>query len=116
MVKAGKVDGRVRALKALAHPGRLKMVEALGRGELCVCELHQLVGSDLSTVSRHIRVLVEAGLLDSRREGQWIYYRLRAECLVDYLGCLDAVLSGRPCLVTPGRVRKSKASCASGGR
>jgi len=108
MSKARDVEGRVRALKALAHPGRLRMVEALGRGELCVAELHELIGSDLSTVSRHIKVLVDGGLLQSRREGQRIYYSLSAPCVVDYLSCLDAVLSGRSCKVIPaGRPLKN---------
>jgi len=98
-----RVEGRVRALKALAHPARLKMVEALGKGERCVRDLRKLVGSDLSTVSRHLKILSAAGLLESRREGQWIFYSLAAPCVLDYLKCLDAVLSGRACRVIAER-------------
>jgi ArsR family transcriptional regulator len=89
--------GRVRALKALAHPVRLAMVEELGSGERCVCELRELVGLDLSTVSRHLKLLADAGLLDSRREGRKVFYSLAAPCVIDYLRCMDAVLSGRGC-------------------
>jgi ArsR family transcriptional regulator len=89
----------VKALKALAHPARLKMVEALGGGELCVCELRELIGLDLSTVSRHLKLMAEAGLLESRREGKKVFYALAAPCVVDYLRCLDAVLSGGACRV-----------------
>ena len=98
-----RMAGRVRALKALAHLARLAMVEALGRGERCVCELRELVGSDLSTVSRHLKLLVEAGLLESRREGQKIFYGLRAPCIIDYLECLDAVLAGQSCRLVTGK-------------
>ena len=88
---------RVRALKALAHPSRLAAVELLARGERCVCELQKAMGSDLSTVSRHLRLLVDAGLLQSRRQGRWIYYRLRTACLPGFLDCVDAVLAGGRC-------------------
>jgi ArsR family transcriptional regulator len=98
-----RVTGRVQALKALAHPARLKMVEALGKGERCVRDLRKLVGSDVSTVSRHLKILAAAGLLESRREGQWVFYSLAAPCMIDYLKCLDAVLAGRACKVIAGR-------------
>jgi ArsR family transcriptional regulator len=92
-----RTDTRVRALKALAHPARLKVVEALGRGERCVLDLRKLVGLDLSTVSRHLKLLADAGLLASRREGRKVLYSLAAPCVLDYLDCLDAVLSGGAC-------------------
>ncbi len=102
-MRSGKIERRVRALKALAHPSRLAAVEALKGGERCVCELRELVGSDLSTVSRHLKLLVEAGLLESRREGQKIFYGLKAPCITDYLECLDAVLAGRECRLVTGK-------------
>lgn len=79
-------------LKAMAHPGRLKMLDALRDGERCVGELQELVGSDLSTVSRHLSVMRSAGLLSSRREGNQIFYELRVPCVMKTLACIEAVL------------------------
>jgi ArsR family transcriptional regulator len=65
-------------VKALAHPSRLLIVEELERhGERCVCELTKLVGSDMSTVSRHLGVLRVAGLVTSEKRGLQVFYRLR---------------------------------------
>jgi DNA-binding transcriptional ArsR family regulator len=83
------------ALKALAHPGRLAAVRALGKGERCVCELQEVMGSDLSTVSRHVKLLADAGLIASRREGKWIYCRLAAPCVLKFLECLESGLGRR---------------------
>lgn len=79
-------------LKAMAHPGRLKMLDALRDGERCVGELQELVGSDLSTVSRHLSVMRSAGLLSSRREGNQIFYELRVPCVMKTFACIEAVL------------------------
>ncbi len=67
------------------------MLEALIEGELCVCELQQLVGSDLSTVSKHLALMRRAGLVTDRRQGLQVYYRLRAPCVMEFLDCVDAV-------------------------
>ena len=83
---------RTEILKALAHPARLAMVDALRSGERRVCELQQLVGSALPTVSRHLSVLRATGLLACRREGAQIYYRLLVPCVVDMFRCLDQAL------------------------
>jgi len=67
--------------KVLADPVRLSVIEALGAGERCVCELTDELGLAQSKLSFHLKVMKEAGLLESRQEGRWIYYRLRAEAL-----------------------------------
>jgi len=102
------VAPRVRALKALAHPARLTMVEALADGERCVCDLQTLVGSDISTVSRHLKTLVHAGLLASRREGQKVFYKLETPCIVDFVACIGAVLRGEPCRMLAGNSRDER--------
>lgn len=79
-------------LKALAHPSRLAMVEALGSGEHCVCELQQLVGSDMSTISKHLTVLKRAGVVADRREGVQIYYHLRIPCILQVFSCVATVM------------------------
>jgi ArsR family transcriptional regulator len=70
-------------LKALADPLRLRVIEALGGGERCVCDLTADLGLAQSKLSFHLKVLKEAGLLADRQEGRWIYYCLRAEALDD---------------------------------
>jgi ArsR family transcriptional regulator len=80
---------RAKVFKALGHPSRLLMVEALGRGELCVCELQELVGSDMSTISKHLSVLKEAGVVEDERRGTSIYYSLRMRCVSSFLSCVS---------------------------
>lgn len=83
---------RARIIKAMAHPGRLAMLHALGDGEMCVCELRDLVGSDMSTVSKHLALLKKAGLVQDRKDGLWVHYRLRVPCILDFMKCVEAVL------------------------
>jgi DNA-binding transcriptional ArsR family regulator len=82
---------RTRVLKAMAHPSRLLVLERLVEGECCVCDLQALVGSDISTVSKHLAVMRRAGLVEDRREGLKVFYRLRAPCVLRFLDCIDAV-------------------------
>ncbi|MCX5950080.1 MAG: metalloregulator ArsR/SmtB family transcription factor [Cyanobacteria bacterium] len=67
--------------KALADPVRLTVIEALAGGERCVCDLTGELGLSQSKLSFHLKLLKEAGLLESRQQGRWIYYRLRVEAL-----------------------------------
>ncbi len=85
-------ESRAKILKAMAHPGRLRMLDGLQDGERCVCDLQALVGSDLSTVSRHLSVLRAAGLVTSRRERNQIFYKLRVPCVLKMFSCVEAVL------------------------
>jgi ArsR family transcriptional regulator len=80
--------------KAMGHPSRLILIDALRDGERCVCELAPLVPGNLSTVSRHLSQLKHAGLVDDRREGQRIYYRLTLPCTADFLSCVAAGTRG----------------------
>ncbi len=89
-----RIAQQAAVLKALAHPSRLLMVRALADGPRCVCELTGLVGSDMSTVSRHLSQLKQAGLLSDRREGTSIFYALRAPCVLRFLDCIDTVIDG----------------------
>jgi ArsR family transcriptional regulator len=83
---------RARVIKAMAHPSRLAMLEALADGERCVCELQRLVGSDMSTVSKHLAVMKRAGLVEDRKQGLWVHYRLRVPCVLEFMQCVEAVL------------------------
>ncbi|MHC4957736.1 MAG: ArsR/SmtB family transcription factor [Planctomycetota bacterium] len=86
---------RARVAKAMAHPSRLLMIDALSQGELCVGDLTELVGSDQSTVSKHLAVLRDVGLVDLRKEGTQAFYRLKVPCLEGFWGCIETVLSQR---------------------
>ena len=66
----------IRVMKALSDPNRVRAIKLLGTEELCVCELRQLIGLAQSTVSKHLKILEEAGLVTYRKEGSWIIYRL----------------------------------------
>ncbi len=86
---------RAQVAKALAHPARLLMLDAIqqcGDGEMCVCDLTEIVGVDQSTVSRHLAVLKQAGVLADRKEGVMTFFRLRVRCLEGFWGCVEIVL------------------------
>lgn len=78
-------------IKAMAHPTRLLILNSLKKKETCVCELRDLVGDDISTVSKHLLVLKKAGLVASRREGNWLHYRLTCPCVLKFADCLSAL-------------------------
>ena len=89
-------------LKALADPIRLQVIEALGGGERCVCELTEELGLAQSKLSFHLKVLKEAGLLADRQSGRWIYYQLQPEALEQLRSWLGELASSctvpaRPC-------------------
>jgi DNA-binding transcriptional ArsR family regulator len=75
--------------KALSNPNRLCIVDALSRGEHCVADLTALVGLDMSTVSSHLTVLRNVGIVKDQRRGTQIFYSLRKPCLVNLFCCLD---------------------------
>jgi len=62
--------------KALAEENRVRIILALRNGELCVCQIIELLGLDPSTVSKHMSVLRQAGIVEGRKDGRWMYYRL----------------------------------------
>ena len=84
-------EERARIMKALAHPSRLMMVDELSRGERCVCELTEMVGADISTVSKHLSVLKEAGIVDCRKDGVQRFYRLKVPCVMNVFRCIETV-------------------------
>jgi ArsR family transcriptional regulator len=88
-----KYQARAKIIKALAHPARLLIVDHLGQhDERCVCELTDLIGSDMSTVSRHLALLKEAGIVQDEKRGQMVFYRLRVKCLLKFFDCIESVI------------------------
>jgi ArsR family transcriptional regulator len=87
-----RYEFRARVAKALAHPSRLMMLDALAGGERCVCELTELVGADQSTVSKHLTVLKQAGIVEDRKDRTKVFYRLKTKCLQGIWECVEGVL------------------------
>lgn len=83
---------RARVIKALAHPSRLLIVDELSRGERCVCELTELVGHDISTVSKHLSLLKKSGIVTDDKRGLQVYYRLKTPCVLSFFDCIESVL------------------------
>ena len=79
-------------MKALAHPTRLFFVEMLAKGERCVCELTDMVGADMSTVSKHLSVMKNAGIVTTEKRGASIYYSLKMKCVCNFFTCVNEVL------------------------
>lgn len=96
------MDELLAVMKALSDGSRLRTVMALRSGELCVCQLTELLGLAPSTVSRHMAVLRHAGLVKSRREGRWIHYGLaedgRSPCVEALLKTVFERLSEEPAM------------------
>ena len=78
--------------KALAHPARLAVVQRLAEGPQCVRELTELVGSDMSTVSRHLGVLKNAGVVLGEKRGNLVVYRLQCPCMIEFLDCIESAV------------------------
>ena len=91
-VEKGRAVGRSAILKALAHPSRLLIVEKLSEKPYCVCELTAMIGADTSTVSKHLSILRNAGIISDRKQGTSVYYSLEAPCLLRLLACAESVI------------------------
>jgi DNA-binding transcriptional ArsR family regulator len=78
--------------KAIAHPLRIAVVDFLKDGEQCVCDIAGHIGSERSNVSRHLSVMVGAGVLGCRKEGLKVIYKLKTPCILDFFSCVSGVL------------------------
>ena len=87
-----RYEARAKIAKALAHPTRLLLLDALRQNDLCVCEMTELAGLDQSTVSKHLVLLREAGLVGMEKKGSMSVFSLRCQCLDGFFGCMETVL------------------------
>jgi len=85
---------KTKVLKALAHPARLWMVEQLAAGERCVCTLVEGLALDFSTVSKHLLVLKNAGVVADDKRGKQVFYSLKVPCVLNFMHCVEAVIKG----------------------
>lgn len=85
-------EARAKVAKAMAHPSRLLILDLLQNQEMCVSDLTDEVGADQSTVSKHLAILKDVGLIDVRKEGALSYYRVTCCCLDGFFSCMETVL------------------------
>ena len=85
-------EARAQIIKAMAHPTRLFIVDELSRRERCVQELTEMIGSDVSTVSKHLSILRNVGIVDDEKRGVNVYYSLRCPCVLRFFSCVESVL------------------------
>jgi len=108
------IDPDVRLFQALADPTRLAIVRELaGSPEVCACDFTSCCDVRQPTVSHHLRVLREAGVVESERRGTWIYYRL-APAVADRLRGLASELSGAPRLIPAASLRRVPGTASDG--
>ncbi len=88
-------EAKAAVLKALGHPTRLWMAEQLAKGERCVCEFVREIDADFSTVSKHLLILKQAGIVEDEKRGLNVYYKLKVPCILNSMNCVEAVLASQ---------------------
>jgi len=86
------LNSHATIIKALAHPTRLFIVQELNSGERCVCQFTELIDADTSTVSRHLSVLKNAGIIADEKRGNQVFYTLKVPCVLNFLSCVETVI------------------------
>jgi ArsR family transcriptional regulator len=87
-----RYEKQAEIAKAIGHPLRVAIIDFLKDGEQCVCDIAQHVGSERSNVSRHLSVMVRAGVLGYRKEGLKVIYKLKTPCILDFFSCVTVVI------------------------
>ena len=89
------IIAKANVLKALGHPTRLWMAEQLEGGEKCVCELAEFIDADFSTISKHLSILKQAGVVSDEKRGKQVYYKLKVPCILKFMSCVEAVIKAQ---------------------
>ena len=79
--------------KTLSHPVRIKVLHCLEKGELCVCDIIEKLDIEQSNLSQHLGILKKQGLIDSRKDGQKVIYRIIYKSVMDVIGAAEKTLS-----------------------
>ena len=87
-----RYEARAEIIKAMGHPTRLFIVDQLSKKERSVNELTEMVGADVSTISKHLSVLRNAGIVRDERRGAQVFYTLKVPCILNFFGCVEQVL------------------------
>ena len=80
-------EKQAEVAKSMAHPIRMAILDFLKDGDQCVCDIAEFAGSERSNVSKHLAILVNAGLLEYRKEGLKVIYKLKCKCVTDFFAC-----------------------------
>ena len=91
---------KAQVAKALAHESRLMIIDALKDKDMCVLDLTQLIGADQSTVSKHLSVLKNAGILEDRKDSNRVFYHLKTPCVINFFECAMEVIRSKAILPT----------------
>ena len=86
------LEAKAKVIKALSHPTRLFIIEELSRGERCVYELTRMVGDDTSTISKHLSVLKNKGIVQDEKRGCQNFYKLKIPCILKFEECINHIL------------------------
>jgi len=89
IIMNSKHDLRARFLKALAHPARVYIVERICQADICVCKLAEEIGSDITTVSKHLAILKQAGIVRVEKRGTQIFPKLKMAGIDRLLSLID---------------------------
>ncbi|MFV0435995.1 MAG: ArsR/SmtB family transcription factor [Desulfopila sp.] len=87
-----RIEAKANILKALGHPTRLWMAERLSQGERCVRDLVAEIDADFSTISKHLAILKQAGVVTDEKRGKQVFYRLKVPCIIKVLPCIEEVI------------------------
>jgi len=90
-----KYNARCKIVKAMAHPTRLFIIDELSKKEKCVCELQKMIGDDFSTVSKHLTILKDAGLVFGTKCGNQVFYKINASCACKIICCADNIIKNK---------------------
>jgi len=84
-------EAKSRIFKALAHPTRLFIVDKLAEREQCVLDLTEMIGVDMSTVSKHLSILKGAGIIEDEKRGTQVFYTVKIPCVLNFFSCVAEV-------------------------
>jgi len=82
-----RYEMQAQVIGALAHPIRVAIADLLQDGEVCVCEIAERIGAERSNTSRHLAIMLKAGVLKTRKDGPQVFYSLRTPCVLNFLHC-----------------------------
>ncbi len=104
-------DARAKVFKALGHPTRCFIVELLTKKTLSVSELTEAVNADVSTVSKHLSILKQAGVLTDNKQGSKVIYSLVCPCIMDFIYCIDDAIvkdaeKGISCILPGAKIER----------
>jgi DNA-binding transcriptional ArsR family regulator len=94
-LQQARFKAQAQVMKALSHPTRLFIIHKLATGQKCVGDLTAMIGADTSTISKHLLIMKNAGIVDWEKRGTSIYYSLKMRCVLNFFTCVNTLLKKR---------------------